>query len=168
LDYYDSNILVGGYSSSSERRAYYYNNDQSTYGWDGLKQGLLYNVNSLNYLAANESTIFPDGWRIPSNNDVSKLINAAGGSTNAGYNLSKGSLEWAPRWTGTNKFNFSLCPSGSRYGSDGNFHDLGDTGQFWSKGAYQNYRNATSNDLYVTGPQVNYSASVPIRLCKDA
>ena len=54
--------------------ACHYNKDDSTYGWNGKKWGLLYNQDAINYMLANESTMFPDGWHVPTSTDYNTLV----------------------------------------------------------------------------------------------
>ena len=165
LDYADENITVGGSSSQSNAKAYYYDNDEVTYGINGYRCGLLYNMRSLQYLINNSSNIFPDGWHIPSNSEVMSLISNTGGNQ-SGFNLSKSGLSWASNWNGSNLFGFNLIPTGTRWGSDGNFHNLGETGQFWSNYNTQNHRTIPDNSL-IPVSQLNYSTSISVRLVKD-
>lgn len=89
-------------SSSRYYTATYFQYDETTYGWSGLKYGLLYNYNAATYLKVNSSTLFP-GWHIPTLAEYQALSQAVGSDPQA--------LQ-APSWNnGTGLFN--ALPSGS-------------------------------------------------------
>ena len=72
----------------------------------------------------------PSGWSLPTRQDWSDLVTAAGGNV-AGTRLKASS----PRWNGTDDFGFSALPGGFRY-PDGSFSNLGDWGFWWSATEY--------------------------------
>ena len=61
LDFKFSGLAIGQGSSSSEPRANYYSNNESTYGVNGNKYGLLYNWIAVKYLEDHKSELIP-GW----------------------------------------------------------------------------------------------------------
>lgn len=56
-------------------------------------------------------TVCPDGWRLPTENDFSELIENVGGSANAAVYLR--STEWKGDLPGINAYGFSAKPTGS-------------------------------------------------------
>jgi len=60
------NVPTSDATASTEQQAMYLGYDEQTYGWNGLKYGLLYNWYAAKYLEDNRSTLLPDGWYIPS------------------------------------------------------------------------------------------------------
>jgi len=96
--------------------------------------GLLYNWHTFN---TDERGLCPDGWRVPSQDDWSDLINPMGGQMEAGAPL-KGTRtdpDDHPRWnqpnTGaTNESGMNLYPSGRRRDS-GSFERFGDRVWYW-------------------------------------
>lgn len=55
-------------------------------------------------------TVCPDGWRLPTENDFSELVENVGGSTNAAVYLR--STEWGGDLPGINAYGFSAKPTG--------------------------------------------------------
>lgn len=120
LDYKYSGLTVGGSFSGSGNRANYYNNSESTYGRNGNKYGLLYNRNAMLNLEANKSTLIP-GWHIPTWDELSALITAAGGSSVAGKRL-KSTSGWSSG-NGTDNYGFKAVPTG--YVANSAFRQIG-------------------------------------------
>lgn len=96
--------------------AWYYDNDETTYGWNGYKCGLLYNWYAVELLNANRSDLCP-GWHVPTSTEWSSLITACGGAATAGKKLKASNLPWATSWNGSDDYGFSLLPAGGRYSS---------------------------------------------------
>ena len=69
----------------------------------------------------------PSGWRLPSRQEWSDLVNAVGCWSVAGTRLKAGS----PIWNGDDTHGFSALPGGGRW-LDGSFLDLGGWGFWWS------------------------------------
>lgn len=153
LDYKYSPGIVGS-------KARYYNNDETTYGWNGKRYGLLYNQTAVNDL----NNYLVDGWRVPTLIDFNNLISAVGGSGNK----LKSETEWSGGGNGTNESGFNAFPSGTFFSNA--FHDIGFVATFKSKtissGLYYALELKTSNTINknLTGGSDMYS----IRLCKDA
>lgn len=102
--------ITSSWSTDNERpAACYYNNDESTYGWNGYKCGLLYNWYAAKVLNDHRSELCP-GWHVPSQSDYADLKSLI--SINPGYKLSKGELSWATQWEGSDDFGFSMIPGG--------------------------------------------------------
>lgn len=167
LDYAWEGLPIGQ-STSSSHRANYYDNDESTYGWNGRKCGLLYNSATLSELAS----LLSDGWHIPSVSEWNELIASTQDASNAALLVSNGNLSWAPSWTGSNMFGFNMIPSGQRYGSE-TFLGSGVNAVFWTSDSgyaiYRDYTSATSTLYSMFSVMSVYTyAQYSIRLVKDA
>lgn len=108
-------VPTGGAGTSTTPQAMYYLYDESTYGWDGYKCGLLYNWYAVKYLEDNKSILIP-GWHVPSHDEWGALAEAIGGTSTAGRKLkaldnSAGS-NWPSSWDGTDEYEFSVLPAG--------------------------------------------------------
>jgi len=78
--------------------------------------------------------ICPDGWHIPSDNELTTLISFVGESTAAkqlkatsGWNRYLG----GDNYNGTDNYGFAALPSGGCY-SDGGFANVGGSGNWWN------------------------------------
>lgn len=96
-------------SEASTPQAMYYDYDETTYGWNGLKRGLLYNHYAVLELEANKATLCP-GWSVPTETDFDTLITAIGGTT-YGDKL-KSTTGWYNDRNGTDDYGFAGYPSG--------------------------------------------------------
>lgn len=106
---------IGGSDRPEVANAWYYNNDESTYGWNGYKCGLLYNWYAVKLLNDNRSDLCP-GWHVPTSEEWDSLITACGGNSIAGKNL-KGldnsiSSGFPNDWNGTDDYGFNAIPTG--------------------------------------------------------
>jgi len=116
--------------------------------------------------------ICPDGWHIPSNEEVNTLALQLGGAQVAGGKLkSTGTEFWLPPNTGaTNSSGFSALPGGDRW-YDGTFHYLGERAFFWnstifnSEMAYLSYLLNDSTNLKIK--EVITANSMPVRCIKN-
>lgn len=157
LDYKDENISLGGSLFYDEvPRAYYYNNDENTYGWNGLKYGLLYNIGALLYI----ETLLSNGWNVPGNNDYQNLLDICGQDFSQKLKKDSG---WSN--PGTNEFKWNALPSGIAIPGTG-FSGVNIKGQFYSKTKTDEYygilginNNDSLSDLYVAGGSGYNSAS---------
>lgn len=107
----------------------YYENDPV----NGAKYGILYN-----WYAVNDSRgLAPEGWKIPSDEDWSRLADFLGGEDVAGKKM-KYTDFWADNegksGNGTNESGFSGVPGGDRSGSGFfvKFGFIGHYGNWWS------------------------------------
>lgn len=167
LDYAWTGLSVptSGASKVTTPQAMYYNYDEATYGWDGLKRGLLYNHYAVSYLETNKATLCP-GWHVPTMDEFGALITALGGSI-YGYKL-KSTTGWDADGNGTDDYGFDGAPSGSYNVS---FKDITKTLGLWSQTTSSSTNaqgitltsssNSVSNLTTVLGRQ--YS----VRLIKD-
>lgn len=128
---------IGGSGEPTTPNAWYYNNDESTYGWNGYRCGLLYNWYAVKVLNDNRSELCP-GWHVPTATEWDALATACGGASVAGTKLKAldnvTGANWPSGWSGTNDYGFSVVPGG--YYS-GNFNGIDANSVFW---------NITEND----------------------
>lgn len=110
-----SQLPIGVSGTPSTPSAWYYNNDEATYGVDGNRYGLLYNWYAAKYLEDNKSTLLPEGWHVPTNDEITQLFNSAGGISNCGYNLRSVDGWNAPSYSGIDIYGFNGVPSGCMY-----------------------------------------------------
>lgn len=119
LDFIWTGLIVGQSGASwQESRANYYNNDESTYGVNGNKYGLMYNGVAVEYLEANKSTLFP-GWHVATSTEWLALKNAMPkvGEWDGYYRLHT-ETGWADYWNnGDGTYQFNLPPGGWYNGS---------------------------------------------------
>ncbi|MEE3325427.1 MAG: FISUMP domain-containing protein [Methanosphaera sp.] len=103
-------IPVGLNETPFSPAAWYYNNDETRYGVNGKKYGLLYNGFARNYIMENERQLFPKGWHLPSLAEFNTLVNFIG--SNAGKKLKSSKDDWIYR--GTDDYGFNALPAGYR------------------------------------------------------
>jgi uncharacterized protein (TIGR02145 family) len=100
----------------------YYDNDPA----NGEKYGKLYNWYAVN----DPRGLAPEGWKIPSDDEWSRLVNNLGGQKVAGPKM-KSTSGWVENGKDTNESEFSGLPGGER-GLYGAFDGIGDSGSWWS------------------------------------
>jgi len=104
---------------------YYKNNPDN-----GDRYGKLYNWYAVN----DPRGLAPEGWKIPSNEEWSRLADFLGGKSVAGTKM-KSTDFWADyegkSGNGTNESGFSGLPGGYRV-DDGTFSGVGELGYWWS------------------------------------
>jgi len=121
----------------STDKAYCYYNNSST---NGNTYGALYT-----WAAATDNTpsysnpsgvqgVCPDGWHLPSNAELTQLIDYLGGASVAGGKLKEtGTTHWnSPNTGADNSSGFSALPGGWRPKPSGSFYVVGDSGYWWS------------------------------------
>jgi uncharacterized protein (TIGR02145 family) len=118
----------------------YYDNDPA----NGAKYGKLYNWYAVNDLRG----LAPEGWKIPSDEDWSRLDDFLGDE--AGFKMSSKS-GWAVNVNGTNESGFSGLPGGLR--NRVFFYDIGYIGYWWSS-SEKDTNDAWYRDLSVNGGNV--------------
>ncbi len=124
------NITSAGEWVSLTEGAYcWYDNDKEQ--WSGY--GALYN-----WYAVETGKLCPDGWRVPSAEEWSGLIESMGGIYEAGAQMKSRSTEPDPhpRWDIPNegaadRFRFEALPGGWRV-LTGGFHSVGNGAFWWS------------------------------------
>ena len=158
LDWKKSGIFIGGDITYSPN-AWYYNNDETTFGYNGNKFGLLYNYAAAKIIKEG----LTDGWRIPNQADLEMLKQYVADDGNK--------LKSTQYWNtpGTNETGFNMFGSG------------------WRGGSFDNYLNAaalqcdtlcseTTNiaveisdgGTIFVGPYSSINVGKSIRLVKDA
>jgi uncharacterized protein (TIGR02145 family) len=117
-----------------------------------------------NWYAVSTDKLCPAGWHVPDNKEWKALIkNLKGGARAAGVQLKEtGTEHWqGPNKGATNSSGFTALPGGYREGN-GNFHDLGRYGGWWSKTEASankaDYRGLL-NDSRASGYGTSYKAS---------
>jgi uncharacterized protein (TIGR02145 family) len=166
LDFKFTGCAIGQGSSSSEPRANYYQNNESTYGVNGNKYGLLYNWIAVKYLEDHKSELIP-GWHVPTTSEWDALATAVGGSGVAGTKL-KSTTGWSSG-NGDGSYGFAAFPAG--YQRSGSFNDLGSNANFWtaterssSNAYYRYFGTGASMSSYDSNKSYGYS----VRLVKDS
>ena len=121
LDFAWNDLPVGGSGMPSTQNSWYNFNDESTWGWNGYKCGLLYNGAAISYLETNKATLIP-GWHVPSYAEWTELFTTVGGSSVAGTKLKATNEVTYPmyqaNWNGTDDYKMSILPAGYRWASD--------------------------------------------------
>jgi len=99
--------------------------------------GYLYNW----YAVDDSRNIAPEGWHVPTDDEWQTLVDYLGGESVAGGKLKEaGTSHWSSPNTGaTNESGFTALPGGYRYGSIGNFYDMGNYDYFWSSTEYGSF-----------------------------
>lgn len=150
LDYAFSGLSVDQDSCYEDGlKANHWYNDEATYGYNGLKYGLLYNHGTLNYIIQHYRDLgIPEGWRVPSYEDAQSFISAIGGSNSTSAKKVKTASGWytgtGVDYNGTNELKMSIVPSGKANRSaqgGGGFKNIGFHPAFKQfAGIWMNYR----------------------------
>ena len=148
-------------------QAAYFNYDESTYGADGNKYGLLYNWYAVDYLNNHLSELgVPSGWHVPTRAEWSALVSAVG--ENPGTKL-KSSSGWSSG-AGTDDYGFSAVPAGRWYNN--RFSYVGSYAHFWTSepdGSYAWYRYIdTGTSVYESSNSQFSGFCYSVRLVKDS
>ena len=103
----------------------WYNNDYNTYG---KVYGALYN-----WWVVGTGKLCPEGWHVPTDAELTALVDFAGGNQVAGGKLKEtGTKHWlSPNDGATDEFGFAALAAGARTGL-GNSDFLGTDGHWWS------------------------------------
>ncbi len=128
LDFKFSGLDIGPTGDPATSAAWYYDNDESTYGVNGNRYGLLYNWYAAKYLDDNKATLLPDGWHVPTPTEWGDVAPAVGGAGVAGTKL-KSTTGWSSG-NGDGSYGFEAVPTG--YRDTGSFYYLGSTANFWT------------------------------------
>ncbi len=154
------NLSIGAYC--------WYDNDRN----NGETYGALYN-----WYAVNTSKLCPQGWRVPTDNDWTALIDYLGGGEIAGGKLkATGTLEagdglWNdPNEGATNETGFFALPGGGR-GRGGSFFDVVSNAAWWSateaSGASAWLRFMASYGVGVGRYELSKSGGFSVRCLRD-
>lgn len=176
LDLKLTGIGIGGANFlTTSPHAWYYNNDEANYGIDGTyKCGLLYNNYAVELLN-NTSSIFPDGWHIPTQSEFSILFSFLANDTAKKLKALDGTIrsDFPSNWGGTDDYGFNFIPAGQ---IDGSFDRIGRYGALYScdtrkkegerLGIYNAFYN-TNNDVGMNF-QLQRTFSISLRLVKNA
>jgi uncharacterized protein (TIGR02145 family) len=136
LDFVFDGLNIGDSSVDSTKcQAWYYDNDETTYGWNGQRRGLLYSGYTLVWMINHYDILFPEGWRIPSVADYNTLINFVGDTSTLNF---PGGEDY-DSWSGTNTKHFNCKPTG--WCQAPYFYDKNGVGLVWTTDIY-------SSDLY--------------------
>ncbi|MFW5754653.1 MAG: FISUMP domain-containing protein [Marinilabiliaceae bacterium] len=114
-----------------------------------------------NWYTVETGKLCPDGWRVPTEDDWTELINHLGGVEQAGGKLKDtGTVDggdglWIdPNEGATNSTGFTGLPGGHRW-EDSGFYDLANQGFWWSSDEGTNSLNAWHFRLHSHFPSVN-------------
>ena len=131
LNFRDS--LNNPLDSTTAIQAAYYNYDESTYGVNGNKYGLLYNWYAVDYLNQHLSDLgVPDGWHVPTRAEFATLVSTC--DNNVATKL-KSTTGWNNSSNGIDYYGFSLVPTGMQITT----YDTGSVGNqafLWTSEAY--------------------------------
>ena len=155
------NVPTSDAVPSTEQQAMYLGYDEQTYGWNGLKYGLLYNWYAAIYLDDNRSTLLPEGWRLPTSSVFEQFKNTVEYSAYA-----RNRELWNVK--SLDNLELDIRPAGYFRSSNYGFQ-VGDFTDFWAQeqnsvNAY--YLNVNSSDIPSVG-SMNISSQCSIRLCKN-
>jgi uncharacterized protein (TIGR02145 family) len=162
---------IGGGGTSTTANAWHYDNDESTYGWNGYKCGLLYNWYAAKVLNDHRSELCP-GWHVPTKDEWDALATACGGDSVAGTKLKSldgsAGAGFPSSWNGTDEYGFSALPTGYYNGSI--FNGVGSASYFWTATEYNSSR--AYDQFFSTGASSssandNKTDANPIRLVRD-
>ena len=137
----------------------YYNNDETTYGWNGRKYGLLYNRTSCQAIYDYFNRFYPE-WRLPTEEDYNTLIT----SVNNDVSLLKSSLYW--NTPGTDNYGFNAMPTGYYDENDRVLYDMNFTTFIKLQSNRANFLYIEENNMSIANWQAPIFAS--IRLVRDA
>jgi uncharacterized protein (TIGR02145 family) len=137
-------IIIGGKMWMAENLNYKTSSGSWCYGGadsNCVKYGRLYNWETA-------KTVCPSGWHLPDTAEWRRLVEAAGGSSNAGKKL-KSTSGWNNNGNGTDDFGFSALPGGYR-SAGGSFNTAGNYGYWWTATEYG------GGNAYYRGMGYNY------------
>ena len=128
--------------------------------------GRLYNW----YAVDDARGLCPIGWHVPSDEEWTVMTNHLGGELVAGGQM-KTAYGWYNGGNGTNSSGFSGLPGGCRRWYDGNFHDAGSAGSWWSSspvGPDALYRFLSTNSEPVFLSYLDRQNGFSVRCVRDA
>ena len=104
----------------------YFNNDSVKYA---AIYGKIYNWHAVN----DSRGLAPAGWHIPTQTEMTTMINTLGGTATAGGKMkTTGTTYCSTNTSASNTSGFSGLPAGDRRGFNGVFNNIGVFGGFWS------------------------------------
>jgi uncharacterized protein (TIGR02145 family) len=129
--------------------------------------GVLYN-----WYAVNTGELCPTGWHVPTNKDITELVNYAGGTVVAGGMLKEtGTDHWkSPNTGATDKYDFHARAGGKR-SAEGIFDFVKVEGNWWSSTEYSTLNASYLNILFNYGntfqAYYNKNSGMSVRCVKD-
>lgn len=148
------------YYSGSPAWTYYANNSDND-----VIYGKLYN----GFVAVDSRNCCPTGWKVPSDNDWTTLVDFMGGEAMAGTKLKNSSV-----WNGTDDVGFNAMPGGLRYALAGDLNEGTLFGQgYWWSSEYSSsvdiffYRTETFTPNFYRSAE-NYTLGMSVRCIKDS
>lgn len=156
LDFKWEGLTISSATSSSEPRACYYNNNESTYGVNGRRYGLLYNYLAVKYLNDHSDEFFP-GWHVTTLSDWQNAVAFAG-------DVKK--LKSAVYFGGTDDYGLGIVPGG--YKNASGFNKGGSYGDYriYPTGQYTDIIFDSGN--YFRSDSSASGSLMSVRLVKDA
>lgn len=162
LDYKWSELPIG--HDTISQQACYINDDETTWGWDGRKCGLLYNNAAMKYLQ--ENLLVNSEWRVCTLDDLNKLARYIPDYFNVGYHLTK-QESWSSL-DGDDSIGFGEKPCGAlsnRFVETGDAFYINIYSNTSSK--YMAYRRPSEFYIFIYGEYFS-NWFTPIRLVRDA
>lgn len=140
----------------------FYDNNPS----HGATYGALYN-----YYAVETRKLCPEGWRMPSDAEWTKMTDLYGGENNAGGPL-KTTTGWdSPNTGATNESGFNAMPGGMRFNYPGNFYYMGSFANFWTGTVFSSshawYRRLRHNQATILRANIDKAYGYSVRCIKD-
>ena len=131
-------LIDPGYCWYAKDSAAYYNTYGALYNWYAVSSGQL----------------CPTGWHVPTNEDITQLVNYVGGPGVAGGMLKEtGTVHWnSPNTGATNEYGFTALAGGKRL-ADGIFDFVKVEGNWWSSTEYSTLNGSNLSIIF------NYSNS---------
>ena len=158
---YRNDLSINPTGNPSTPAAWYVYRDESTYGYNGAKCGLLYNQYAVDEL----NSLLPTGWRVPSQSDFSTLITfTGGGDTTKRALCGSWNSSWDVYCYGGDPYGFNWLPAGSYY--DSNFGYVGQEAVLWS--ITQRIRFITGSGTATAINERDRNRGHPIRLIFEA
>lgn len=163
---------IGGGWSSQFPIAWYYNNDETTYGWNGYKCGLLYNWHAVKMLNDNRADLCP-GWHVPTSAELENLFTLLGGMSVAATSLKalddSAGTNWPSNWNGTDDYGFAILPAGIN--NNGTYVNVRSGSNFWTISSTSS--TLAPNYEFSSEPSINTfdyhkTSGFSLRLVRDA
>ncbi|OFY67346.1 MAG: hypothetical protein A2Y71_09395 [Bacteroidetes bacterium RBG_13_42_15] len=125
-----------------------------------------------NWYAVNTGNLCPTGWHVPTNDDITELVNYVGGSGAAGGMLKEtGTAHWnTPNTGATNKYGYTARGAGKR-SAEGVFDFVKVEGNWWTSTEYSTLNASYMNILFNYGnlfqAYLSKKTGMSVRCVKD-
>jgi uncharacterized protein (TIGR02145 family) len=125
-----------------------------------------------NWYAVNTGNLCPTGWHVPTNDDITELVNYVGGSGVAGGRLKEiNTVHWnTPNTGATDKFDFTARAGGKR-AADGIFDFVKVEANWWTATEYSTLNASYLNILFNYGNSfqayLHKKTGMSVRCVKD-